>query len=522
MSVPTRDVSPPVGRADGLSGTVRDALSGSRSTTDRNTLVDRAAPYSRTTYGRPSTDDRTADPVIDLRPASSPAPQRTRFPRSYTAGQRDRHVETERAERSAALDRERLYAARISGRDSAIRSAREAEALDRTTRSRADRATPTRTEALDRATTDSRAAKASPDRPRLSDRRVEQAAVARADRASAAERVSETKLTERQTARKNQIAKDARDAHRARAKIDSEYSDRVRADAKASRFATEVALNAGLSLGVSLGGGWSADFGLYTDNGYNDDCYRPSWCSYPSDDSCWNQWAWSACWWWYRPYYPYYGSSYCYAGWWYPWTYGYWGTTYVQTEVVYVDSEAAPYEEEVVPAGGASERAPGADSDALRRSAGRYLQLGDDAFQLGQYGRAVHYYAKAIELSPDDGVLYLVLSDALFATGDYHYAAYALRRALELEPGLAQMEFDKRDLYSDPNEFDKQLGQLELYIDDHFLDEDARLLLAANYFFSGAPGRALDFLEDPFSLEVLESHAGLLLFEAAAAMIEEN
>jgi tetratricopeptide (TPR) repeat protein len=513
---------------------VRDALAGARPTTDRSGSPVRSSDEvqrDRTTYGRPGLSDRTTDSLIDLRPASSPQPTRVRFPRSYNTGERERLATANREERAAALDRDRLYAARIAGRDAAARSTSENEARERTTRSAADRSRTDRTgtSSLDRDSRrssidrNSRTNDASPDRPRLSDRRVEQARIARESRV---ERVSDARLTARQKSRQNEIAKDARDAYRAKAKVDSAFGSRVRAEAQAAQFTTELALNTGLSvgLGITLGVGWSSDFGGYTTVGYWDDCYRPTWCSYPSYYGYPSQWAWNACWWWYRPYYPYYASSYCYAGWWYPWSYGYWGSTVYRTEVVYVETETIPAAEvadQAAPAGNA-ERAPGADSDALRRSAGRYLQLGDDAFQLGQYGRAVHYYAKAIELSPDDGVLYLVLSDALFATGDYHYAAYALRRAFELEPDLALMQFDKRDLYSDPAAFDEQLGQLELYLDDHFLDEDARLLLAANYLFGGAPERALEFLDDPFSVEVAESEIGAVLRDAAVAAVERK
>ena len=541
-SAPTRDRSPASDRADGLSGGIRDALSGSRPTTGRGTpaSVDTSGRPSRTTYGRPDVSDRGADPIVDLRPASSPRPQRVRFPRSYDAGQRDRLTENVRGERADALDRSRLYAARIAGRDAAVRTERTNALRDRTERTRTNsavngatsrdkaRSDRTRNSLADRSATRTRSNAASPDRARLSDSRVERARAAREQRAEKQKRTERAQSardqaaqTSRQKARQNEIARDARAAHRVKAKQDPVYADRVRADAKASRVATELALNTGLSLGITLSGGYSSDFGLYSGPGYWDDSYRPAWCAYPSSYGLYSGWAWNAAWWWYRPYYPSY-SSYIYAGWWYPWSYGYYGgSTVYRTEVVYVQEETLPAEELFEEgAGGGKERAPGADSEALRRSASRYLQLGDDAFQLGEYGRAVHYYAKAIELSPNDGVLYLVLSDALFATGDYHYAAYALRRAFELEPELSEMQFDKRDLYSDPQDFEKQLGQLELYLDDHFLDEDARLLLAANYLFGGAPERALEFLEDPFSVEVSQSEVGGLIYQSAVAAVE--
>jgi hypothetical protein len=115
-------------------------------------------------------------------------------------------------------------------------------------------------------------------------------------------------------------------------------------------------------------------------------------------------------------------------------------------------------------------------------------------------------------------VLYLVLSDGLFATGDYHYGAYALRKALELDPALAQNVVDKHGFYSDPAEFDRQLAVLESYLADHPGDDDARLMLAANYLFGGRPAAAVDLLEAQASERVRAETAGALVHSAARAI----
>jgi tetratricopeptide (TPR) repeat protein len=129
----------------------------------------------------------------------------------------------------------------------------------------------------------------------------------------------------------------------------------------------------------------------------------------------------------------------------------------------------------------------------------------------------VRYYAKAIEYAPNDPVLYLVLSDALFATGDYHYAAYALRRALDIDPAAARFVIDKRAFYGNSDDFARQLETLERYLQDHYLDDDARLVLAANYLFGARPADCAKLLEDPLSQSVRDSGAGRLLLEAAHA-----
>ena len=115
--------------------------------------------------------------------------------------------------------------------------------------------------------------------------------------------------------------------------------------------------------------------------------------------------------------------------------------------------------------------------------------------------------------------MHLVLSDALFATGDYHYAAYSLRRALELQPDLLEVEFDKRNFYGDPSGFDHHLLLLENYLKDHILDDDARLLLGANYLFGGDPDSTVSLFSDTFAEEVSNSDAGRIILAAAQRAI---
>jgi len=227
-----------------------------------------------------------------------------------------------------------------------------------------------------------------------------------------------------------------------------------------------------------------------------------------------------------------YGYPYSYSNW-YPYSYAYWSpapvyyTTVVNdryddvTYVVYQEPEVRG--EGVIIANDADERSvrdvprePSPEvKQVLVRGASEYLTLGDEAFRQGRYSDAVHHYARTVEYAPGDGVLYLLLSDALFATGDYHYAAFALRRAVELEPRLLDNVIDKHGYYGDPAEFDKQIALAEQYLNEHFLDEDARLVLAANYLFANRPAQCVDLLLSPFSQAVLESTAGRRIYERA-------
>ena len=236
----------------------------------------------------------------------------------------------------------------------------------------------------------------------------------------------------------------------------------------------------------------------------------------------WPNWSWHGGW---GSHYSWYG----WYGWWsYPW-YGYgpwWSGSYytptvisstvytteiIETPVVY--EVPAPIGDTVI--AGAEIGSSAETQSALQRAAVEYLSLGDRAFAEARYGDAVRHYARSVEFSPEDPVLHLVLSDALFATGDYHYAAHCLRRALELEPDLLEVEFDKRSFYGDPSDFDRHLLLLQGYLADHVLDDDARLLLGANYLFSGNPDETIALFSDTFGEAVQNSDAGRLLLAAA-------
>lgn len=251
--------------------------------------------------------------------------------------------------------------------------------------------------------------------------------------------------------------------------------------------------------------GWTFSFGWCSSMFYSSAWYWNTHCAY------------------YYPGYTYWGYS--------PWYY---------TNVIYVDREpdviviredaapsvievpqAQPAAGEVVIAEPVQPRNP-EQAKKLARVAEQYLALGDLAFRERRYTDAVSHYARAIEFAPGDAVLYLVLSDALFAAGDYHYAAFALKKSLELEPRLIDTIVDKHSFYTDPADFDKQLGYLERFLADHPEDDDARLVLAANYLFGNKPNQALELLRSGLSANVRALSAGQLLLERAEAVVKAS
>lgn len=344
---------------------------------------------------------------------------------------------------------------------------------------------------------------------------------------------------------------------------DEDSADRIetlrRVDPDAARHVEDRGRDAGrvandatnLSVGVAVG----AVTGIHSDWFWEPTC-SPHGDASHHGKADWDRY-WNTSWWWgWNWGFAWYGSNWSFA---WNWPYGYchrpwWAYSYYQpsswywtpspfcyTSVIYVD-EPAPqttvvvYQDpDVEPAaapavagegviaepagrvveGGAPPSAAPEVKRALVRGAVQYLELGDEAFGQGRYGDAVHHYARAVEYAPDDGVLYLILSDALFATGDYHYAAFALRRALELEPTLLENVVDKHGFYGDAREFDRQIVLAEDFLDEHFLDDDARLVLAANYLFANRPAQCVDLMMSAFSRGVVDTQAGKLILERA-------
>jgi len=318
----------------------------------------------------------------------------------------------------------------------------------------------------------------------------------------------------------------------------------------------------GLSIGFGLGLGWCNPYGW-------------SWSS-----NCWPSWywnGWSNCnsywYWWGLGGYSY--SWLCHPfSWNYRWNYGCWPNYRTWWPSLWVTSAWAPpvyyasaydrepdvviydYDDtnEIVVQGGRVEVRQGASAgasapvavgesvqydpnpgkpvdpvvagvlgqsgpDTAMRLVQQYLASGDAAFRESRYGDAAHHYAKAIELRPEEGVLYLVLSDALLATGDYHYGAFALRRAFDLDPTLIASDIDKHSFYRDPREFQDQLQLLERFLAERPTDVDARLLLAVNYLFSARPELAVDLLESGSSAELRAESTGQRVLEAAKAAL---
>lgn len=332
-------------------------------------------------------------------------------------------------------------------------------------------------------------------------------------------------------------ARQVRDAGAALARVNSVTSGR--------------AASVGLGYGSNCYDDWFQDPYYGCDDGGYGDGYYDGWywgCNtgyYPAYGWC-NGWGYSfywgfssLSWWWWNQcaYYPYYSSG------WYSGPYAYTSVIYedydppVEQVVVYVDSDPptdsqgegaiqvanAPVgADPSAVSGGAVAKSPPAVQAVMKAAAIEYRDKGDAAFREGRYSDAAHHYARSIEYEPENPINYLVLADALFATGDYHYAAFALGKAVECDANIFDKLVDKHAFYADPAEFDRQIVFAEEYLNDHFLDDDARLVLAANYLYANRMAQALDLLSSSFSAPVRESKAGAALLDRAKKAVDER
>ena len=367
---------------------------------------------------------------------------------------------------------------------------------------------------------------------------------AKAERVTAAR--TEYRIQQARADRKAVRTMNAR--YKAAREQDNSLRQRMASASQSAAVASDVALRMALAStplpglrgygGVSLRGGNQSGYYGHDDRWGGYGHYGWSNWYWNSCFPAWNSWWWGSCGGWAFGFgWGYgWGNSWCYSPIWawpcyYPSSYRYYWPTYAycsptvvynyyyDDSPVYREVIAQPADEVVVVA---AEPAEMVVQNVSVRAATEYMALGDRAFTEGRYGDAVHYYAKAIEFAPEDGVLYLVLFDSLFATGDYHYAAFALRRSLELNPEIATLGLDKRAFYGNPADFDQQLALLERYVSDHAIDDDARLVLAANYLFSLQPERCVELLDGGYSSDVQQSSSGQVLLAAGLELLTEK
>jgi len=260
-------------------------------------------------------------------------------------------------------------------------------------------------------------------------------------------------------------------------------------------------------------------------------CWAPLW------DPCYS-WggSWDPCWpsgltwslgctfgsfgWGWTSYYPWscyrsyrYYSSYS-SGWWTPYYDPLAPSVYYPSTVyVYADSgPGAVVDEEPVTPGEQDEQVT-----VSRRplspveQAMQYVDLGDFYFREGRYSEAANAYGRARALVPEDATVHFVLADAVLAGGDYHFAAFLIGEALRLDPELARADTDKRLLYGDIKDFERQMQTLKRYVAEKPYDAMAFLALGYNLKFSDKSEKALEAFKQVLKIDPSSQAARLFV-----------
>lgn len=141
--------------------------------------------------------------------------------------------------------------------------------------------------------------------------------------------------------------------------------------------------------------------------------------------------------------------------------------------------------------------APPAEAAAAEPpQASESLQVFDqarEAFAKGDYKRALQLDEQAIQKTPSDPVLHEFASLCSFALGDYGRSAAVLNSLLAVAPGMDWTTMSS--LYSDVDEYTKQLRALESFCKEKPDDSAALFVLAYHYLVTGQDDPAIKMLQ---------------------------
>ncbi len=150
------------------------------------------------------------------------------------------------------------------------------------------------------------------------------------------------------------------------------------------------------------------------------------------------------------------------------------------------------------------------DLDADKLEPDALIDYGSSFFKNADYQTAARLFKKAIDLDQKLPVVHIAYGDSLFALGRFDEATQAILTGLEIYPKYAENPINRREFYNNPSEFDRQLRNLENYVNTHPSNLNARFLLGYNYFFTQAYEKAEEQLKAVLSSESLHSSAQYL------------
>lgn len=126
----------------------------------------------------------------------------------------------------------------------------------------------------------------------------------------------------------------------------------------------------------------------------------------------------------------------------------------------------------------------------------RLLEMGQEAFQKGQYGRAVERFRKAIEQNPKQAAPLFHLAQAYIALGKYRESAEAIRQGLKLRPNWLASGASPRSQYKNEKEYELHLQALAQVHQEFKNDRDVTLVYAFQLWFVGKKEQAQALLAD--------------------------
>jgi tetratricopeptide (TPR) repeat protein len=152
--------------------------------------------------------------------------------------------------------------------------------------------------------------------------------------------------------------------------------------------------------------------------------------------------------------------------------------------------------------------APDKSDDAVAQ-ANKEFEAARAGFKIGDYAGAQKLVEKAIDLLPSDATLHEFRGLTLFAQGRYKDAAATLYAVLAAGPGWDWQTM--RGLYSDEDDYTKQLRALEEHVRKIPDSADARFVLAYQYLVLGTKDEAVKQLKEVVRVQPKDNLSAALL-----------
>lgn len=225
---------------------------------------------------------------------------------------------------------------------------------------------------------------------------------------------------------------------------------------------------------------------------------------------------------WYRPFFwssLFWGLGAFFS----PWGYGYGGYGYggygygayynpyctYAPQIVYVTTLPANYYVQPIPVPADPNANNQTNADPAVAAAYAQVEEGRTLFRNGDYKGALTKFDSALEKLNSDPVVHELRALTLFAMGDYHGAAATLNALLAVAPGMDWASMSS--LYSNADEYTRQLRQLEQFVGANKTDAAARFVLGYHYLVTNHPDSAAGQFKKAVELEPRDAVAQKLL-----------